>query len=186
MVQPAGADLDHRVREQTEPQYSPGVSSARQAADARKALELARASPYVQMFVWLTFRDSPGTWQSGLEQSNGRKKPAYAAFAPTAAGIVGQSQTIAPGRPFDVTLAVPFIAWHDPAGSTLAVTYVMKKGTSTVAAGQPRVTLARDDTVTFPVTYKPIRNQAYTLTVAVEDTHGQSESHVIALTPLTI
>jgi hypothetical protein len=171
--------------EQTKPQYFAGVSFAQQAADARKALKLAQANPYVQMFVWLTFRDSPSTWQSGLEQSNGKKKPAYAAFASTAAGIVGRSQTIAPGHPFNVTLAVPFIAWHDPAGSTLGTTYVMKAGTSTVAIGQPQVTLARDDTVTFQVTYEPVKNQAYTLTVAVEDKHGQSESHAIALIPIS-
>ena len=138
------------------------------------------------MFVWLILRDSNDqTWFSGLEQSSGKKKPAYAAFASTAAGIVGQSQTIAPGHPFTVTLAVPFIAWHDPAGSTLGLTYVMKEGTSTVATGQPRVTLARDETVTFQVRFKPVKNQAYTLTVTVEDKHGQSESHVIALIPLS-
>ena len=72
------------------------------------------------MFVWLILRDSNDqTWFSGLEQSSGKKKPAYAAFASTAAGIVGQSQTVAPGHPFNVTVAVPFIAWHDPAGSAL-------------------------------------------------------------------
>ena len=88
-----------------------------------------QANPYVQMFVWFILRDSTDpTWFSGLEQPNGKKKTAYAAFASTAAGIDGQSQTIAPGSPFNVTLAVPFIAWHDPAGSTLGLTYVMKQG----------------------------------------------------------
>ena len=62
---------------------------------------------------------------------------------------------------------------------------MLKKGSSTVAAGQPRVTLARDETVTFPVRFKPVKHQAYTLTVTVEDMHGQSESHVIALIPLS-
>jgi hypothetical protein len=171
--------------EMTKPQYIAGVSYAKQASDARKALELARANPYVQMFVWLTLRDSPTTWQSGLEQSNGRNKPAYAAFASTAAGIVGQSQLIVPGRPFNVTLAVPFIAWHDPAGTMLGLTYVLKEGASTVAGGQPQVTLARDGTVVFQVTAKPAKNQAYTLTVTVEDDHGQSESHAIALVPVS-
>jgi hypothetical protein len=92
---------------------------------------------------------------------------------------------IAPGHPFDVTLAVPFIAWHDPAGTTLGLTYVLQEGTSTVDIGQPQVRLARDDTVTFQVAYNPVKNQAYTLTVAVEDEHGQSESHVIALIPVS-
>ena len=172
--------------EQTVPQHAGGVTYAQQAADARKALELAEANPYVQMFVWFVFRDSnASTWFSGLEQPSGKKNPAYAAFASTAAGTVGQSQVIAPGHPFNVTLAVPFIAWHDPAGSALGVTYVIKEGTSTVVIGQPRVTLARDDTVTFQVRFKPVKNQAYMLTVRIEDKHGQSESHVIALIPVS-
>jgi Glycosyl hydrolase catalytic core len=171
--------------EQTTPEYRfGGVSYAVQAQHAKQALQLAEASPYVQMFVWFVFRDSNDqTWFSGLEQASGRKKPAYAAFASTAAGIVGQSQMIASGHPFNVTLAVPFIAWHDAAGSALGVTYVMKMGTSTVVTGQPQVTLARDETVTFQVRFTPVKHQAYTLSVTVEDKHGQSESHEIALIP---
>ena len=86
----------------TKPEYRLGVSYAQQAADARKALELAEASPYVQMFVWLIFRDStrPRPGSAAWSRSSGKKKPAYAAFASTAAGIVGQSQMIAPGHPF--------------------------------------------------------------------------------------
>ncbi len=172
--------------EETAPQYPYGVSYAHQAADARKALQLAEANPYVHMFVWWIFRDSNNqTWFSGLEQASGKKKPAYAVFASTASAIVGQSQTIAPRRPINVTVAVPFIAWHDPAGSTLGLIYVMKEGTSTVVIGEPRVTLARDDTVTFQVKFKPVKNQRYTLTVNVEDRHGQSETHVIALIPVS-
>jgi hypothetical protein len=170
--------------EQTKPQHFGGVSYARQAVDARTALELARVNPYVEMFVWFVFRDStPNTWFSGLEQANGTKKPAYATYASTAAGIVGQSRTITPARPFSVTVAVPFIAWHDPTGSTLDLTYRMKRRTSTVATGRPRVTLARDDTITVEVRYRPAPDQPYTLTITVEDTHGQSEKHVIALIP---
>lgn len=76
------------------------------------------------MFVWFVFRDSNAeTWFSALEleQANGQKKPAYAAFASIAAGIVGQSQVVPPGRPFTVTVPVPFIAYHDPAGTTLGL-----------------------------------------------------------------
>jgi hypothetical protein len=171
--------------EQTVPQYRfGGVSYAQQTADARKALGLAAANQYVQMFIWWIFRDSTRqTWFSGLVQSNGKMKPAYAAFASTAAALVGQSQTIAPGHPFDVTLPVPFIAWHDPAGSTLGLTYALKRGSLTVMTGQPAATLTRQDMVTFRVGFTPVKNQIYTLIVSVEDIHGQSESHVIALLP---
>lgn len=172
--------------EMTRPQSIAGVSYSRQASDARAALELARADPYVQMFVWFVFRDSTAqTWFSGIEQASGKKKPAYAAFASTAADIVGQSQLVPPGHPFDVTVAVPFIAWHDPAGAALEVTYAVKDGASTVLAGRQRVTLARDETVRFRVAYHPAAHRAYTLETTVEDANGQSESHVVALVPVS-
>ena len=186
VVQAARADLGHRVRRADQARVRLRRRQLRPTGGRRDARRSSspQANPYVQMFVWFILRDSNDqTWFSGLEQASGKKKPAYAAFASTAAGIVGQSQTIAPGHPFNVTLAVPFIAWHDPAGSALGLTYVMKQGSSTVAIGQPRVTLARDETVTFQVRFKPVKHQAYTLTVTVEDKHGQSESHVIALIP---
>ena len=60
---------------------------------------------------------------------------------------------------------------------------MLKEGTSIVAIDQPQVTLDRDDEVTFRVNYDPIPHRAYALTVAVEDKHGQSESHAITLIP---
>lgn len=36
-------------------------------------------------------------------------------------------------------------------------------------------------TVTFPVTFNPVKGDAYTLEVFVKDRHGQSETHVVAL-----
>jgi len=67
---------------QTKPENRSGITYAKQAAYARQALSIARKDPNVQMFVWFTFRDSAGNaWKSGLERSNGRHKPSYAAFS---------------------------------------------------------------------------------------------------------
>lgn len=67
---------------QTKPEQPHGVSYATQSAYAKQALTFARKDPNVQMFVWFTFRDSPGNlWKSGLERSNGTHKPSYAAFS---------------------------------------------------------------------------------------------------------
>jgi hypothetical protein len=67
---------------QTKPAQPHGVTYAKQAAYAKQALSLARADRDVHMFVWFTFRDSPGNvWKSGLEQANGTHKPSYAAFS---------------------------------------------------------------------------------------------------------
>jgi hypothetical protein len=71
---------------ETRPQVPYGVSYAQQARDATAALKLAASNPDVDMFVWLVLRDSgPSQWSSGLENRSGKRKPAYAAFARTAA-----------------------------------------------------------------------------------------------------
>ena len=67
---------------QTKPEQPHGVTYAQQAAYVRQALLFTRADPNVQMFIWFTFRDSPGNvWKSGLEKTNGSHKPSYAAFS---------------------------------------------------------------------------------------------------------
>ncbi len=79
--------------EQTAPEYSQGggISHAQQATDVKTALQLAQASPYVEMFIWFVFRDSTDkTWFSGIENKTGARKPAYSAFATAAKAIDGQ------------------------------------------------------------------------------------------------
>ena len=109
--------------EQTKPQFSLGVSYSQQARDAQKALKMAAASPYVEMFVWFTIKDAPSTWQSGFFTSKGHKKPGYAAFSAVAKTIDGQTQVVKPGRNPTVKLEVPFMAFHNPPGATLGITY---------------------------------------------------------------
>jgi hypothetical protein len=172
--------------EETRPEYFLGVSYAKQAADAREALKLAAANPYVQMFVWFVFRDSapgPFTWFSGLEKANGQKKPAYAAFALTASGIAGQTQTVRPGHPFSVTLAVPLMSYDNAPGAPVGISYVIRSGRKIVALGQPREPLQADQNVTFRVDFKPLKSKSYLLTATVNDRGGQRERVVCALLP---
>ncbi|HZO96940.1 MAG TPA: hypothetical protein VFB42_06175 [Gaiellaceae bacterium] len=60
-----------------------GVSWKRQAAYVRLAYAIARANPRIDLFTWFLLRDSPDLagWQSGLLTADGRKKPAFDAFA---------------------------------------------------------------------------------------------------------
>ena len=170
--------------EETKPEYAYGVTYAQQARDASAALQLAAENPYVQMFVWFIFRDSNSqTWFSGLEGANGVKKPAYAAFSSTAQSINGQTQTVRPGVPFSVTLAVPFMIEHDPPGVDVGVSYQIEAGGKVLASGEPRVPLRTEESVTFPVAFRPLKGTIYTLSVKVNDKHGQSERHVIVLVP---
>ena len=170
--------------EMTKPQCACGVSYAKQALDARKVLQLAAANPYVQMFIWFILRDSTAqTWSSGIENTSGQKKPAYTAFASAAASIAGKSQLVRPNRTFSVTLAVPFLAYHDPPGTTVAITYTLQSGGTVVASGERSEPTQRDENVTFPVVFRPSAGQIYSINVQVVDKNGQTEQHVIELLP---
>jgi hypothetical protein len=169
--------------EQTKPEFAAGVTHARQASDAKLALKLAAASPYVDMFVWFTIKDSPGTWQSGLFTRNGKKKPAYAAFASTALKLAGQTQTIAPGRSPTVKVFVPFIAYHGRPGSFVGVTYRVFAGSKLVAVHQARARTAGDASVSFVAKFKPAKGKQYTLTATVGDKNGQLDKRTVALVP---
>lgn len=59
-----------------------GVPQDVQAERAARALQLAAAEPSVEMFVWFTFADSDhNTWQSGLLDASGKKRPVFERFA---------------------------------------------------------------------------------------------------------
>jgi hypothetical protein len=67
---------------ETQPEEPLGVPRELQAAYAERTLALVAAVPIVELFVWFTFRDDPtNRWESGLLDSDGRPKPAYARFA---------------------------------------------------------------------------------------------------------
>jgi Cellulase (glycosyl hydrolase family 5) len=178
--------------EQTKPEYPTfGVSYAKQAADAKKALQLAAANPYVQMFIWFIFRDGPAppagqvatSWFSGVEKADGKKKPAYNAFSKTAKGIVGQSQVVEPFEQFSVTIAVPFMTYHDAPGARLGVMYSIRQGKKIVATGEPIVKIQSDGTVDVPIGFDPAKGKTYTMTVTFNDVGGQTETHMVELLP---
>jgi hypothetical protein len=60
-----------------------GVSPQDQAAYLREAYKLAKENPRIDLLVWFLLKDSPSlqAWQSGLMTVDGRKKPAFAAYA---------------------------------------------------------------------------------------------------------
>jgi hypothetical protein len=175
--------------EQTAPECSVrcavggGISHAQQARDARSALQLAQANPYVEMFVWFVLRDSTSrTWFSGLISKSGAKKPAFSAFAATAKTIDGQTQFVNPhSRSFTVKVDVPFLTYHDFPGTIVGITYRIYQGKAVAAIGQPRSIIAADQTVSFKAKFKPAKGASYLMTVDVNDRHGQHSKRTIAL-----
>jgi hypothetical protein len=173
--------------EQTSPELHPfGVSYAQQAQDVKTALQLAQASPYVEMFVWFIFRDSTNkTWFSGIEKKTGEKKPAYGAFSAAAKNMDGQTIFVAPNRTFQAKVYVPLFTYYDVPGTRVGVTYSVFEGRGIAASGQPLVTLAPDQTVTFTVKFKPQKGFNYTMSVVVNDRHGWIQKRLISLVPAT-
>jgi len=60
-----------------------GVSWAKQASYLTQAFAIARKNPRITLMLWFLLHDEPNLagWQSGLETTTGKKKPAYQAFA---------------------------------------------------------------------------------------------------------
>jgi hypothetical protein len=169
--------------QQTRPEYPGGVSYAQQAADAKVALRLAVANPYVEMFVWFILRDSTDqTWNSGLVSSNGVKKPAVAAFAAAAKGIDGQNQVVARGKFPTVQVDVPFLAYGARVGAIVGITYRVYDGKKLVAVEQPRSRVAANGTTSFVARFTPVRGRTYILKAIIGDKNGRVNTRTVSLT----
>jgi hypothetical protein len=165
---------------QTRPEHPAGVTRAQQAANARLALQMAAANPYVEMFVWFILRDSTiRTWRSGLIAKNGVKKPAYAVFAAEAKKIDGQTQIVAPGRYPTITVDVPYLTWYSPPGARVGITYRVYDGKKLLYVAQPRSRIAPDQTVSFVAAFRPVRGKTYTVTTDVGDRNAQHTKRTI-------
>jgi hypothetical protein len=59
-----------------------GVTYANQAKFVHQAIQVARKTRRVDMFVWFLIRDELRNtgWQSGVVTVNGKRKPAFRAF----------------------------------------------------------------------------------------------------------
>jgi hypothetical protein len=168
--------------EQTRPEYPGGVSYAQQAADAKLALEMAAANPYVEMFVWFIIRDSTDrTWNSGLVAKSGVKKPAYATFAKAAKKIDGQAQMVAAGKSPTIRLDIPFLTYGNAPGARVGITYGVREGKKVIAVGQPAGRIAADQTVSFVAKFKPVKGKTYILDATVGDKNGQITKRVVSL-----
>lgn len=170
--------------EQTRPEDKfGGITYARQAADIKRAMALAQANPYVQMFIWFIFRDSTSaTWASGIEKRSGARKPGYAAFAAKARAIDGQTQTLTRSRTMSVKVAVPVFSSVDSPGASIQLTYLLKLGSRVAKHGTVTAKLAADQTVTLKVT-RPSAKARYTLSVTATDDNGETAKRTIALIP---
>jgi hypothetical protein len=171
--------------EQTKPEYRlGGVTYAKQAADLKKAMQLARANPYVGMFIWFIFRDSTSaTWASGVEKKSGAKKPSFAAFTSQARTTAGETEQLPKSKTASVHVAVPMLASANTVGTTMQVTYQLRLGSKLVKNGKATAKLGSNQTLTFTLA-RPAKTKAktaYTLNVTASDDTGQTVKRTIAL-----
>jgi aryl-phospho-beta-D-glucosidase BglC (GH1 family) len=167
---------------QTKPADPYGTTMARQASWLSLVLKTLRADPRVNMFIWFVFHDSAQTlWKSGLYTQAGAMKPAYKTFSALAVLTDGETQTIKPGVPPVVSLAVPRLAFVSPAGALVGVTYHVFDGAAEIAVGQPQVPLRIDGTVRFTAEFTPVAGKTYSIVMDANDINGNNVIRTYAL-----
>ena len=90
---------------------------------------------------------------------------------------------VAPNAKFTVVMPVPVMAYYNPTGTKVGLTWAVKQGNKNLAIAQPLLSIQKGGTISIPVNFKPVKGQSYTMTVKVNDKHGHTESSVIALLP---
>lgn len=162
---------------ETKPAEPHGVSYSTQSKYARQALSVARKDPDIQMFIWFVFRDSTGNpWQSGLEQPSGAPKLAYAGFGALARLIDGQTMTVRHGTDPVVPVFLPTLAYYNPAGAGVGMTYRVYDGTRLIHVAQPVLPLRGDQSVHITLGTRTVKGHSYTVTVTANDTGGHIET----------
>jgi hypothetical protein len=171
---------------ETRPGEPRGVTYAKQASYAAQALAIAKATPAVKMFIWFVFRDDPSDpWQSGLLTESGTRKPAFARFATSAAGLDIRNPIlyVKAGRanPTVRIQALEFLGLSGP-GIRVGITYkVFFKG-RLQAVGQPETRLGDDGWLTLHLNpFRPQAKRSYQVALAANDANGNKINRSLTL-----
>ena len=162
---------------ETRPAEPKGVTLAQQAAYAKVALAYARDDPHVQMFIWFIFRDDPtSTWQSGLLNEAGVKRPSFTAYKSLAPQLDIRSPIIViKAKKSNPVIRVPVwdLQVRDGVGAPLGATAKTYFNRKNIAVGQPASTIALDGYASFVVKLnKPPKNTVYTVGLSINDRNG--------------
>jgi hypothetical protein len=161
------------------------VSYADQARFLREAFALARRDRQVELFVWFVLRDRLDvSWQGGLLERGGRRKPAFGVFAELARTVDARNPVL------DVDAATPnpvirvpatHLAYYSRAGSWVGVTYSIWSGGRLMLVAQPQVPLGVDGWLTVPVRLWPLPGRTYVVNLRAADRHGNAVTSTIEL-----
>jgi len=162
---------------ETKPGEPKGVTTAQQAAYTKQAMQIVADSPYVFMFIWFIFRDDPtSTWQSGLENIDNTRKPAFGAFTAKARALDFRSPIVyVKPRTSNPTVRVPVweLLRNDPVGAPLGATVKTYYKSKNIAVSQPTSVIATDGYAAFVVPLKrPPKRTTYTISININDKNG--------------
>jgi cellulase (glycosyl hydrolase family 5) len=161
---------------ETKPGEPKGVTLSKQAAYARTAMNIAADDPRVTMFIWFILRDDPtSSWQSGLLNRNGSKKPAFATFAALAAKYDARNPQVKV-RPNVTNPLVRFAAlelWsRSGPGAKVGMTIAIYDGRRLLRTAQPVSTIGQDGWVQFRAPIRTVVGHNYYITIKAGDVHG--------------
>ncbi len=165
---------------ETKPGEPKGVTLAQQATYAKQSMSIVAASPYVYMFIWFIFRDDPtSTWQSGLENQDNSRKPAFAAFTAKARSMDIRSPVVyIKAKKSNPVVRLPvweFLA-RDGVGAQLGATVKTYYRGRNIAVSQPTAPIGIDGYAAFVVPLKkPPKNTSYTVSFQINDSNGNSK-----------
>jgi hypothetical protein len=162
---------------ETKPGEPKGVTYAQQAAYTKQTMATVRKSPYIYMLIWFIFRDDPtSTWQSGLENPNNSRKPAFATFTAGARALNFRSPIVyVKAKRSNPVVRVPVweLAVRDGVGAGLGATVKTYQGRRNIAVAQPVSSIAIDGYASFVVPLKsPPSGTSYTASLAINDKNG--------------
>ncbi len=161
---------------ETRPAEPKGVTPARQAAYARQTLQLLRDLPYVDVFVWFILRDDPtSTWQSGLLNRNGSRKPAFAAFATAAKAVDARSPIIRVKRNEVPIVRIPVLelAARSGVGATIGATIRLFNHGQLASVAQLQTKIDMDGWATFVFGRSAVA-ATYLVTFDINDKNGNT------------
>jgi hypothetical protein len=168
---------------ETKPGEPKGVTLVQQAQYAKQSLAYARNDPRIAMFIWFIFRDDPtSTWQSGLENENNSRKPAFGTFTKGARALDMRSplQHMKAGTSNPV-LRIPVweFAYRDGVGAKLGATVSVTYRARTVGVSQPTSPIGIDGYASFKIPIvKGQKNGLYVVYLKIGDANGNEVNRV--------
>jgi hypothetical protein len=161
---------------ETKPGEPLGVSRSQQATYARQALNFAAGDPNVSIFIWFILRDDPtSTWQSGLVDRDGTKKPSFDTFAKLAFRYDGRNPqiTVRAGvtNPLIKFAAIELWSRSGP-GAAVGMTIAIYDKGKVIKTAQPASSIGADGWVSFGLPLKTVADHTYIVNIDAGDIHG--------------